>query len=131
MMDAKAFLKERLSEVFNRVKSINIRYQYSESDDTHLIEVTPASEYNENGLYYQLERELLFDFNDRFFSSTILFLTEGSLNQISVPDLVLLRQKEEFSVSASGPADFSFSWDQNIEQHAVVCAGENNYPSAA
>jgi hypothetical protein len=131
MMDAKAFLRDRLSEIFHKVKSVNIRYEYSESDDTHLIEVTPVFEYNENELYYQLERALLFDFNDRFFPSTVLFITEGSLNQISVPDFVLLRQKEEFSVSTSGSTDFSFSWDQNIEQTAVVCAGESNYPLAA
>lgn len=113
MMDAKAFLKDRLSDIFNKIKSVNIRYQYSESDDTHLIEVTPVSEYNCNELYYQLERELLFDFNELFFPSTILFITEDSLNQISIPDLVWMRGREEFSNVTSGCIDFSWEMDMN------------------
>ncbi|MGV8090769.1 MAG: hypothetical protein AB2L24_02720 [Mangrovibacterium sp.] len=129
MMDAKAFLKDRLSDIFTKVKSVNIRYQYSESDDTHLIEVTPASEYNSNELYYQLERELLFDFNDLFFPSTILFITEGSLNQISIPDLAWMRGREEFSNVTSGCIDFS--WEMDMKQTGVICAGENNYSLAA
>ncbi len=91
MISPQKFLKARLSEIFNQVKTINIRYQYSKYDDTHMIEVTPLTEYNGNELYQKLEKILLFEFNDKFFPSTILFLTEGSLNEITSADIIYER----------------------------------------
>jgi len=127
MMDPKSFLKERLSEIFNKIESINIRYEYSESDDTHLIEVTPVSEFYNNEQYVQLEKELMFDFNERFFPSTILFLSENSLNEILAVDFQFIR--EQFSTKAIQTFDFNFSL--NVETSVTINAEENNYSLAA
>jgi hypothetical protein len=126
-MTPKDFLKDRLQKIFNIVKSINIRYEFRETEDTHLIEVTPISEYNENDTYIEMERDLLFDFNDRFFPSTILFITEDSLNEVTSPDFSFIRQ--EFSVPIKIDMN-EFNWNFPQEQFKTY-AGEDNYALAA
>jgi hypothetical protein len=126
-MTPKDFLKDRLQKIFNIVKSINIRYEFRESEDTHLIEVTPISEYNENDTYIEMERDLLFDFNDRYFPSTILFITEDSLSEVTSPDFSFIRQ--EFSVPIKINMN-EFNWSFPHEQFKT-CVGEDNYALAA
>lgn len=100
MTTPKDFLKNRLKTIFETVKSINIKYQYFEEHDTHLVEVTPIDEYDGNSKYIKLEKELLFEFNELYFPSTLIFSTEGSLNQVEVPEFSFVRKlKLTFNIS--------------------------------
>jgi hypothetical protein len=126
-MNSKEFLSGRLSEIFNIVKSINIRYEFREADDTHLIEITPVSEFNDNDEYLEMERDLLFDFNDLFFPSTILFISEDSLNKVTSPDFSFMRQ--EFSIPIKRNV-IEFNWNFTNEK-IKTCSGEDNYALAA
>lgn len=91
-MTPKDFLKERLKSIFNSIKSINIRYQYCKEHDTHIVEVTPLNEFDNNNEYIVCERDLLFDFNELYFPSTLIFASEESLNRVEVADFSFTRE---------------------------------------
>ena len=100
MTTPKDFLKNRLKAIFETVKSINIKYQYYAEHDTHLVEVTPIDEFDGNSEYVDLERDLLFEFNEMYFPSTLIFTTEGSLNRVEVPAFSFERKPElTFNIS--------------------------------
>lgn len=98
-MTPKEYLKERLKSIFNSIKTINIKYQYCAEYDTHIVEVTPLNEFDNNNDYIAFERDLLFDFNELYFPSTLIFATEDSLNRVDNPEFLLARRmKESFMV---------------------------------
>jgi hypothetical protein len=128
-MNPKEFIKNRLREIYETVKSINIKYEFREHEDTHLIEITPVSEFNDNSRYHELERELLFDFNDQYFPSTILFVSEDSLNRVAIPEFSLKMIREEFSIKIDKNA-VEHVWGFNFTP-IKLSAGENNFALAA
>ncbi|WP_299576675.1 hypothetical protein [uncultured Sunxiuqinia sp.] len=133
-MKEKEFIIKRLTEINNQVKGINIRYEYSEAEDAHLIEITPLSEYNSNELYINLERQLMFDFNEMFFPATILFLTEDSLIKINQAQLELSSQgfkQSEVEPFKSSRSNFSFNWSSTGLFDVEHAGDDNNYALAA
>ena len=129
MINPKEFLRIKLTNIVEQVKSINVRYKYSEADDTHMVEVTPLSEYEDNETYLALERDLLFEFNDKFFPSTILFLSELSLNEILEPEFEF--KNSETSLPFKSPNNKpNFTWNSLIHDSLCACM-ENNYALAA
>lgn len=93
-MTPKDFLEERLKLIFDTIGSINIKYQYNEQYDTHIVEITPLREFKRNEDYISLERELLYDFNDLYFPSTLIFATENSLNRVEIPEFSFIREEK-------------------------------------
>lgn len=128
MITPKEFLIKELTNIFHKIGTIDIRYEFSKEDDTHLIEVTPVSEFDSNNDYLIMERELLFEFNNLFFPSTVLFVSEGSLNQITSPEFVLMRRG--FTFSTEGVSQ-QINWKPISKNLGPILAGENNYSLAA
>ena len=127
-MNPKDFIKNRLREIYESVKSISIKYEYREYEDAHLIEVTPLSEFNDNLNYNKMERDLLFDFNDLFFPSTILFVSEDSLNKVISPELQMMRVRDNYPIINSNT--FKPRWSFPLLQEKAT-AGECNFALAA
>ena len=126
-MNPKEFIKLRLREIYDAVKTINIKYEFREQDDTHLIEITPLAEFNDNIQYVEMERDLLYDFNDKYFPSTILFVSEDSLNRVAAAEFSLKMFRREFSVCQK---NIEPVWGINLLSDKIS-AGENNYALAA
>lgn len=129
-MSAKEFVISRLRNIFNTVGTININYEYDEIGDTHLIEITPLSEFNDNSDYIELERELLYDFNSKYFPSTILFVSDESLNRVTNPEFSLKRGiRSSFPISLSSLKNMP-QWESTTFEK-IPASGENNYALAA
>lgn len=88
-MEPKEFLISRLNELFLKLENIEISYEYRDYSNTHLVEVKPASAYLNCEEYIEDELALEKAFNDTFPSQELLFITEGSLTQISLPEFIL------------------------------------------
>lgn len=121
------FIKIRLREIYETVKSISIKYEFREQENTHLIEITPLSEFNDNSQYIELERDFLYEFNDQYFPATILFVSEDSLNKVTVPEFSLNMFRNVFSLKQVKTEKV---WDINLLSTKLT-AGENNYALAA
>lgn len=128
-MNPKDFIKNRLRKIYETVKSINIKYEYRENEDTHLIEVTPLSEFNDNSKYIEMERDLLFDFNDLYFPSTILFVSDNSLNKVISPEFALRMYREEYPIEVKLSVKKP-NWNFTCNP-IPLSSGENNYALAA
>lgn len=127
-MNPKDFIKNRLRNIYETVKSINIKYEYREFEDAHLIEVTPLSEFNTNEVYNEMERDLLFDFNDSFFPSTILFVSEDSLNKVTSPEFQMMRVKDFYPIT--NIQKIKPQWNLPLLPD-MTTAGESNFALAA
>ncbi|MCH8533978.1 MAG: hypothetical protein LAT51_02820 [Flavobacteriaceae bacterium] len=86
--EVNSFLIPRLKKLFLSLENVEISYAYRTSTNTHIVEVKPSSIYRCSKKYIRKEMELERDFNNKFPSETLLFITEDSLTNIQSPDLV-------------------------------------------
>jgi hypothetical protein len=49
----------------------------------HIVEILPLSEYSENKDYIELESDLSFDFDNKFFPESVMFISSESLTKIT------------------------------------------------
>jgi hypothetical protein len=77
------FLKNKLEFLTNEIEGIMYRYEFRESSQSHVIEITPREIYENNKVYRDLELKIEQEFENNFPQEEILFVTEGSLIKIS------------------------------------------------
>jgi len=106
-MDAKDFLKYRFEDIVDQIRTIKVSYEYWQYSDTHIIEVVPLEEFENNDLYQELEKDLYLEFNKRFFPSTLLISTENSLNRVSNPEWAICKEQFSYSYNISLSLDES------------------------
>jgi len=115
-MNAKNFLKHRFEDIIRQVQTIQVSYEYFEYSDTHIVEVIPQEEFENNELYKDLEGDLYLDFNKEFFPSTLLISTEDSLNKVSNPEWVINGEKLTFPINICLTLEeTSIDFNDNIE----------------
>ena len=88
-MNSQDFIRDHINNLIIKFPSISISYQILRDISTHLVEVTPLSEYNENLEYKSAEADICFEFDETFIGETLLFVSEGSINRATDPDLVI------------------------------------------
>jgi hypothetical protein len=86
-MKSKEFIKNKLEQLSKEFQEISIRYQFDKRDLTHIIEIKPLKEFNDNSSYQEKEAEITYEFEQLFFPETILFISENSLTKITEPEL--------------------------------------------
>ena len=124
-MDSKTFIKNKLNQISEIFPELTFRYQLDINNQTHIVEVKTLEAYQSNNDYVQLEADFMFDFENRFFPETILFVSEDSLTKITEPEYII--QKDLF-VNPPLKANYFFALDME-ELFCVVT--EDNYSLAA
>ncbi|NLU38558.1 MAG: hypothetical protein GXX78_06670 [Bacteroidales bacterium] len=81
-MNSKDFIKHNLSKIWNSFPEVQFRYEFKTHTNTHVIEVTPVSFFEENEEYLDLESDFEYKFEQMFPEEEILFISEGSLTEI-------------------------------------------------
>ena len=102
-MKSKDFLISKIKWLNNCFPQLSIKYQFDESDNTHLIEVMPLLDFENNSEYQNAEAELTFEFEQLFFPETVLFISKNSLTKITA---------SEFEIGPSFTYEYSF--DQKV-----------------
>ena len=88
-MKSRDYLNRKIEEILLRFPNIKISYLYDESLETHLIEVLPADIYNFNESYKLFESDISFEFDEKYFPETLLFISKDSLSRIKDPEFEL------------------------------------------
>lgn len=128
MIDSVKFLEEKLKELFLRFPKSNIRYEYRSNRNSHLIEITPLSFYN-NDRYKIVETEIEDEFENKFPSESVIFISENSLNKISCPHFELMNEvKGKVCLLNHNSVVLPYNF---LNLSFVEYAGENNYALAA
>lgn len=79
------FLATKLNELYARFSDVKIRYEYRANTYSHLIEITPLSFFEENEEYLFFEAKIEDEFEALFPNENIVFISDGSLSEISNP----------------------------------------------
>jgi hypothetical protein len=84
-MKSTNYIKNQLNRLIEEFPQLKISYEFDEIDNSHIIEVLPSKEYNENIHYSKSETEIIIDFISKYPYEEIVFITENSLIKISKP----------------------------------------------
>ncbi|SHN40943.1 hypothetical protein [Chitinophaga sp. CF418] len=89
------FIKEKLELLANAFKTITIKYAYNYAINTHIVELTPETEYYNNDALDKFWIPISLDFKRLFEKEDITFISSDSILRIANP---------VFEWSASGKA---------------------------
>jgi hypothetical protein len=81
--EKRIFLKDKLQAIYIKFPFLSIRYQYDKNDQTHMVEILPLAEFENNKEYQKEEAELTFDFDNLFFPESLMFVSGNSLTKIT------------------------------------------------
>ena len=93
-MNSKDFIKHNLSKIWNSFPEVQFRYEFKTHTNTHVIEVTPVSFFEENEEYLDLESDFEYKFEQMFPEEEILFISEGSLTKYEMQSFKLGYKRE-------------------------------------
>ncbi len=112
-MNPKDFIKARLNELRNIFPELSFKYKFNPNTSTHIVDVRPLDCYKENPDYIKYEADFGFEFDNRFYPETVLFVSEDSLTQIDNPEFVFNANQfsENIRVSVT-PVEIN-GWTQN------------------
>lgn len=97
-MKSNKYLIDRLNGLQNKFANLSIRYQYNPYTLKHIVEILPFSDYDTNVDYIEYEADLSFEFDNKFFPESIMFISEESLTKITNPHFIL--EKQVFSIES-------------------------------
>lgn len=83
------YIIKELNNLFRKFTTVQIRYEFNEEVNTHLIEITPLEVYNSKEFILE-EIKISENFENTFgYNQDILFISEESLNKIENPTYVI------------------------------------------
>lgn len=121
------FIIKKLNNIIDQVPTIKVRYEVDNLNNTHIIEILPKSEYNNNQKLITLKDELAGEFIDNYYE-LLSFITEGSVFKVNNP----IFEKEGIN--------YVYSWGKTsnntpspliIHEQEECFHNENNYALAA
>lgn len=113
-MNSKQFIIDSLWTLFEKYPFLTIQYKYDNGNLTHVVNIEPYYEF-ENNIEYQKEEALLsYKFDNEFFPESVLFISQNSLTTILDPEIVL--SSKQFIVPAI-IASYQpiYNWHNTIE----------------
>jgi hypothetical protein len=108
------FLREKLTELYNEHSHLEIRYEYKNIINTHVVEVKPVHCFNSDRHYILKQIEIENTFEDSFYGEDIVFITEDSLVSVNNPILSL------------GVSTINVDLSQFSQQKVSVFTGQSN-----
>ncbi|NCA86148.1 MAG: hypothetical protein EOM83_11340 [Clostridia bacterium] len=102
-MNSHQYIENKLQKLVKEFPQITLLYEFDEVNETHVVEVSPLSVYENNNSYMEAEGDLTFDFDQRFFPEEIMFVSEDSLTRVTNPQKVFKNESpaywEEFEMT--------------------------------
>ncbi len=89
MKESIKYLRDKLTKLFVAHPYLEIRYEYKNIVNSHIIEVKPIHCFNSDRQYILKQIEIENAFEDNFYGEEIVFITEDSLVKIVTPILSL------------------------------------------
>ncbi|MCS6795179.1 MAG: hypothetical protein RMJ97_08345 [Raineya sp.] len=83
------YIKSSLQKIVEKLPYLQIKYEYDDLSNTHLIEVLPLYAYEHDKSYIQLETEMLRELSEKYPYEDVAFVSENSLCRISKPMFIL------------------------------------------
>lgn len=127
-MKAIKYLETKLQELSVKFEEIQIRYEFRENTQSHLIEIIPSSFFEKNEIYLREEAKIEDEFEDLYPTENIVFITEGSLTEINQVDLTFGYDKITFN---NDYLPYELTVTEGYPETMVASYGENNYALAA
>jgi hypothetical protein len=100
-MKANDFIIEKLKQLAEKIKEIQIRYEFRNSTQSHLVEIIPLRIFEEDEAYMKEEAKLEAEFEQLYPTEEIIFISEGSLTEIITEELELGYDKIRFKNETS------------------------------
>ena len=113
-----------LNKLSSKYEGAKFRYEYRAYCDTHVVEVTPLSLY-ENSKYSDEEFDIVLDF-EKNYGETLLFVSEHSLTKVTNPLYEVAHKKEEVTSSIFNQL-FDFSYRSDYVTREINFQQINNY----
>ncbi len=83
------YIKDALTRISKKFPQLSIKYQFYSDSLTHIVEVKPISDFEDNSEYISCEADLSITFDHDFFPESILFVSEESLTKIDCPSFII------------------------------------------
>lgn len=87
-MSAAGYLKEKLEFLSEKFPSITFKYAFDNTIQTHIVEITPETEYYYNKTLDKAWIPISLEFMKLFKDDTISFISSDSILAITVPELI-------------------------------------------
>lgn len=131
-MNAKEFLRVRLTELVSVFTNIKIRYEFRQCTQSHLIEVTPLDFYDNDEKYLIEEAAIEKEFENSFPQESIVFISEDSLTEIKDAEFELGYCESIVFNNSSLNIEFEVNGFSNIiEQPTPIIKQEARFALAA
>ncbi len=76
------FMRKKLNDLVKRFPNLKVAYQFDWISDMHIVEVMPKDLFENSNKYKLIESEISFEFDNKYFTENLLFVSEGSLNRV-------------------------------------------------
>lgn len=126
-MKDKSFIRRMICELVLRFPEIKIAYQYNKMSDTHILEVKPIEVFENNEAYQEFETDITIEFDGKFFPSSILFISEDSLNRVIHPEIEAVGLMFERTPNVTSQTSYHY----NVEQEDYNTNDKKDYFIAA
>ncbi|MGM0532517.1 MAG: hypothetical protein ACQER7_14315 [Bacteroidota bacterium] len=127
-MKAIEFLTIKLEQLALKFEEIQIRYEYRENTQSHLVEVIPSAFFSNDEDYLREEAILEEKFENQFPNENIVFISEGSLTEIKEPNFIFGYNKLTYHWTQP---TIEFYVTEGYNETVVKPCGEDNYAIAA
>lgn len=113
-MNSIDFLKERFSKLFTEFNLESLRYEYIQSEKTHIVEVKPE-ETLMNDEFAIANLNLDDEFSEKYPLEDLIFLSLNSINKVNTPILHLPKNNSIISYkNYFSPSDAFMHYDNTI-----------------
>lgn len=82
------FIISKIEMLIEKFPSIQIKYEFEENEDTHIIEISPLSLFEFNEDLKKIEKDIYLEFFKLFPFEGLYFIDENSLYPITNPSIV-------------------------------------------
>ncbi|TYQ00421.1 hypothetical protein C7447_1011035 [Tenacibaculum adriaticum] len=116
------FLKNKLEELYNELSYLEIKYEYRDYINTHIIEVKPIESFSNDKKYVVKQIGLEDIFEETFPDEEILFISDNVLISIENPILELSALNEECEyqlINTPLPVDYVIDNSPKYEFHNI------------
>lgn len=120
------FLKTELKKLSVIFSTIQIRYEYKKSTNSHIIEVKPKSLFRDNEKYIDAEIDLESRFEELFVGEDIVFISESQLTKVNNPILTI-----GFETTQKVQKVMHYFEETLIKDYSNSLIGDINYALAA
>lgn len=139
-MEIKEFIRARVQNIIASIPTLRASYEYLSDIDAHIIEIVPLQDFNQNEQYLTFEKDIYKEFASLYLPSTLLFVSEDSINRVENPEWTIEGTKYGVMIQWSDKLNIAgFSIEQeyyklssaNCSVQSCTVFGDNNYALAA